>query len=495
MDVMYEKPVLTEDGVAPKASVSTDDLGPKGLLPVDPAAEKKVVRKCDLHVMPMISLLYMLAFVDRINIGNARIQGLEKSLHMQGNNYNIALFVFFIPYILFEVPSNIILRKVAPSTWLSFIMLCWGIVTTCMGLTKSYAGLVVCRFLLGFFEAGFVPGCIYLISMYYKRYELQWRVNLFFCASILSGAFGGLLAYALANMSGIGGYEGWRWIFIIEGLITVLVACLAKFFVVDWPETSKFLNHDERQILLLRLREDVAEARMDRLDKKATRRVFSDWKIYVGTIMYFGVVNTGYSTSFFTPTILQQLGWTAIRAQVYSIPIYITSAVITLFTAFCTDRLRHRYTFTIIGVCVATVGYVILLAQKTVPVGARYMAVYFITVGGYITQPVTLAWLSNTMGGHYKRSISSALQIGLGNCGGIVASNIYITTQAPTYPVGFGVSLGLLWLCGLACTVFVIGLRLENKKRDRGERDDRFALPKDELENLGDDHPSFRYGY
>ncbi|MCJ1418312.1 hypothetical protein MMC32_004659 [Xylographa parallela] len=158
MDVMYEKPVLTEDGVAPKVSVSTDDLGPKGLLPMDPEAEKRVVRKCDLHVMPMISLLYMLAFVDRINIGNARIQGLEKSLNMQGNNYNIALFVFFIPYILFEVPSNIILRKVAPSTWLSFIMLCWGIVTTCMGLTKSYAGLVVCRFLLGFFEAGFVPG-------------------------------------------------------------------------------------------------------------------------------------------------------------------------------------------------------------------------------------------------------------------------------------------------------------------------------------------------
>ena len=174
MDVMDEKPVLTENGVTPKASVSTEDFGHKGLLPIDPEEEKKVLWKCDLHVMPMISLLYMLAFVDRINIGNARIQGLEKDLSMEGNNYNIALFVFFIPYILFEVPSNIILRKVAPSTWLSFIMFCWGkleqnytqlwlrlrlgIVTTCMGLTKSYAGLVICRFLLGFFEAGFVPG-------------------------------------------------------------------------------------------------------------------------------------------------------------------------------------------------------------------------------------------------------------------------------------------------------------------------------------------------
>ena len=148
-----------------------------------------------------------------------------------------------------------------------------------------------------------------------------------------------------------------------------------------------------------------------------------------------------------------------------------------------------------LGVVVATIGYAILLAQKSVAVNVRYFAVYLITTGGYITQPVTLAWLSNNMGGHYKRSVSSAVQIGLGNVGGIVASNIYITGQAPTYPVGFGVSLGMLWLCGIACTAFLLGLWLENRKRDRGERDERFGLPTEELENLGDGHPNFRFGY
>ena len=211
--------------------------------------------------------------------------------------------------------------------------------------------------------------------------------------------------------------------------------------------------------------------------------------------MYFGIVNTGYSTSFFTPTILKQLGWTSIRAQILTIPVYLVAGVTTLIIAVFTDHLRHRYSFAMLGVIVATVGYVILLAQSGVSVSARYLAVYLITTGGYITQPITLAWLSNNMGGHYKRSISSALQIGLGNAGGIVASNIYITNQAPTYPVGFGVSLGLLWLSGLACTAFIIGLWYENRKRDRGERADRYELPEDELENLGDDHPQFRYGY
>lgn len=205
-------------------------------LPVDPKEDRKLVRKLDRHVLPMITILYMLAFVDRINIGNARIQGLENDLGMVGNDYNVALFVFFIPYILFEVPSNLLLKKIKPSSWLSFIMFAWGeltlrpsmrlqlnpdigVVTVCQGVVRSYAGLVVCRFFLGLFEAGFVPGrfrafapqdktdatgCFYLISMYYKRYELQWRFNLFFCGSIISGAWAGVSRQSLK----LGKHEG-----------------------------------------------------------------------------------------------------------------------------------------------------------------------------------------------------------------------------------------------------------------------------------------------
>lgn len=211
--------------------------------------------------------------------------------------------------------------------------------------------------------------------------------------------------------------------------------------------------------------------------------------------MYLGVVNTGYSTSFFTPTILKQLGWTAIRAQVMSIPIYIVATVAALTTAICTDLLKHRFAFTIIGCVVATIGYIILLNQHRVSVAGRYVAIYLITTGGYITQPITIVWLNNNMGGHYKRAVAAGMQIGLGNAGGLIASNIYITNQAPTYPVGFGVSLGLIWLCGLCCTIFFLILVWENKQRKLGKRDHRLQLPEDEQRNLGDDHPSFRFTY
>lgn len=144
------------------------------------------------------------------------------------------------------------------------------------------------------------------------------------------------------------------------------------------------------------------------------------------------------------------------------------------------------------GVLVATVGYAILLAQQRVSAGVRYFALFLVVSGGYITQPVTLAWLSNNVSGHYKRSVASAMQVGFGNCGGIVASNIYLQSELPLYRTGYGTSLALVWVCGLTCTVMFFGVLRENKKRDRGERDWRLQEA-DDLDNMGDDHPAWRF--
>jgi hypothetical protein len=246
---------------------------------------------------------------------------------------------------------------------------------------------------------------------------------------------------------------------------------------------------------------------MDILNHRSAKRIFTDWKIWHGVFMYMGIVNTGYATSFFIPTIIQEMGYTAAMSQVRSIPIFIITAVAALLVAWSTDRMKYRYAFTIAGVVVGGIGYVILLNQRGVSVGVKYMACFFITTGGYMTQPVTWVWLNNVrlplspspsfantnqiMGGHYKRAIATALQIGLGNAGGIVASNVFITKQAPFYRTGYGTSLAMLLMCGAMCTVFFFGLKAENKKRSTGGRDYRFESG--ELENMGDDHPEFRF--
>lgn len=140
---------------------------------------------------------------------------MTKDLNLTGNDYNVALLSFFVTYIIFEVPSNLIIKRARPSIYLSSIMSLWGIATMAQGLVKNLRSLIALRLLIGIFEAGLFPGCLYLISSWYRRYELQWRFNLFFSASILAGGFGGLLAYAIAHMAGVGGYNGWSWIFIL----------------------------------------------------------------------------------------------------------------------------------------------------------------------------------------------------------------------------------------------------------------------------------------
>lgn len=220
------------------------------------------------------------------------------------------------PYVLAGTDIYRLGENAKLSNRIAIIMTLWGITTIGQGLVRTNGGLQAMRFLLGLFEAGFFPGCqhfpyplhayhhstnmppgVYLISMYYKRYELQWRLSIFFTGSILAGAFSGLLAYAIAKMDGIAGYGGWRWIFIIEGIFTTVVGVAAKWFVPDWPETAKFLNAEEKELLIARLTADVADAKMNRLDRRAVGRILGDWKIYVGTAMYFGIVNTGYATS------------------------------------------------------------------------------------------------------------------------------------------------------------------------------------------------------
>lgn len=381
--------------------------------------EKKLLLKTDLHVVPILFLLFLCAFIDRINIGNARIQGLEPDLNMTGNDYNVALFTFFILYILLEVPCNILLKKMRPSIFIPTIILLWGVVTVCQGTTQSFGGLVACRVIIGGLEAGFFPGCVYLISMFYRRHELQWRMNLFFSASIIAGAFSGLLAYAIAHMAGIGGYGGWRWIFILEGIATVFIAIASYWLVPDWPETAKFYTDEERAYWIRRLALDTEDTSMSHWDKRTAKRVFGDVKIWLGTIMYLGIVTTGYAGSFFTPTILKQLGWTSIRAQVMSIPIFICATVLALTAAMLSDKVKHRFGFIIAGCLVATVGYSILLAMHEVAVGVRYFAVFMVVGGGYIAQPIVLVWLSNNLGGHYKRGVGAAVQVGLGNIGGM----------------------------------------------------------------------------
>ncbi|KAL6244531.1 hypothetical protein RBB50_008773 [Rhinocladiella similis] len=459
------------------------------------AAQKRLMRKIDLRLIPMLFVLFLLAFIDRVNIGNAKVLGIEKELGLHGNQFNIALFIFFLPFVVLEVPANLILRHVKPQLWLGLNIFLWGIVTIGQGFCKSFGSLIACRVLLGVFEAGFYPGCIYVISMYYRRHQMQFRVNIFFSASILAGAFSGLLAYGISFMHGVAGHSGWRWIFILEGTVTSIMALVSLFVLPDWPEKASFLTSEERTYLLHRLAVDAAAATMNVWTKKTAHLIFGDVKIYLGALMYMGIATTSYSTSFFAPTVIHQLGYSAVNAQLMAVPVFVVAAVISISVGFMADHIKHRFGFIMLGCFVATVGYAIMLSQHTVSVGARYFALFAIAAGGFISQPIAIVWLSNNLAGHYKRAVGSAVQIGLGNASGLIASNIFLPAEAPEYPAGYGTSFGLVWLCGISAIAMLALLYRENHKRDKGERDYRLELSQEEVQNMGDHHPAFRFTY
>ncbi|KAL2363982.1 hypothetical protein RJZ56_003103 [Blastomyces dermatitidis] len=465
---------------------------------LDPKAEQRLLWKFDLHIVPILFIVYFCAFMDRINVGKALIEGLIEELNMNiTSDIRLALLIFFVPYIILEVPSNILLKRVAPSTWITILTFFFGLVTVCQGFVKCPKGLTVCRFLLGVFEAGLLPGnkyhhmdvnpapsdvgedglgFSYLMSTYYKRHEFQKRFAVLFTSGMVAGAVGGLLAFSFAKFDGVGGYSGWRCIFIVEGLMTISLSFLTKFLIVDWPSKASFLSEEERVMVAARLKEDMGSAKMDKLNRESLQIIVKDWKIYMGAFIYFTINTSRYSTALFNPTILNPFGYDASQSQVHSIPIWVASAAATILVGYLSDRMRHRCGFILFGCLFASIGYILLLCQQDVSIRVKHMALFIVNIGVYVAQPVVVVWVSNNLAGHYKRAFGIAFQISVGNIGGLVASNMFAPNAAPLFKAGYGSALALIFVCALLSTVFMLGLERENKKRDSGCRDYRFNL-------------------
>ncbi|UZP40304.1 hypothetical protein NXS19_008120 [Fusarium pseudograminearum] len=236
-----------------------------------PVNEKALLRKLDLRLLPAVGILYLLSFLDRSNVGNARIEGMIDDLHMSGNEYLTGLTLYFIGYVLFEIPCNIILKQTTPRLWLPTLTIAWGIVATLLGIVQNKTGFFIARFFLGVAESGLFPGVVYYFSMWYKRRERQFRISLFFSAASLAGAFGGILAYGIGKMSGIVWENGWRWIFILEGIATVVVAVAAYWFIENYPDTSKSLIKSERSFIHERLHADSDAIRQEKFSWAAVK--------------------------------------------------------------------------------------------------------------------------------------------------------------------------------------------------------------------------------
>jgi MFS family permease len=442
--------------------------------------------KIDLRVVPFLCILYLLAFLDRVNIANARSFGLIKDLGLINTEYNTALTIFFVPYVAFEIPSNVLMKKLKPHVWLSGCMFMFGLVTVCQGLVHNYSGLLATRFFLGFFEvwlplihrqilipskSGMFPGCFYLIGMWYKRSEAQRRYSFFFSSTTLAGAFGGLLASAIGKMDGLRGYHGWRWIFILEGVLTCLVASAFFFFIPSFPEDAKWLTTEERTYVKARLQVDQGRSAAERkITIRDVGRVFKDYKVILGGFMYFGMIVPAYGYAFFSPAIVQSYGYSPIQTQLHSVPPWACAFAFAMIIATCSDFTKHRFVFTIIPILVAIAGFAIMLTVHNNK-HIEYAGLFLIAMGAYSAMPVIVCWFNMNLGGHHRRAVGTAWQVGFGNIGGIIATYAFIQTDAPYYKKGHSICISFLALSAVSCCIYAVAVVSANRKRDRSPVD------------------------
>ncbi|KAJ9629129.1 hypothetical protein H2204_008918 [Knufia peltigerae] len=455
--------------------------------------DKKLMWKVDLWIVPWLSLLYLLSFLDRANIGNARLAGMEEDLEMSGTQYNISLTIFFISYALFEPITNTLLKILTPRIFFTAIILAWGTIMTLMGLVTSYRGLLAARFMLGVAEAGLFPGVTYYLSCWYKSSEIGARTAVFFSAAAIAGSFGGLLAAAISKMDGIGGKPGWAWIFILEGLVTALAGVASWWMVHDWPETARFLTNEDRIRVQRRLILDRQGRTAEDFDKRHIYEALKDWKTYGYMVIYMGCLVPLYAFSLFLPTIVRGMGYKGTHAQLLTVPPYVFAAVVTVSVGFFADRTRWRGYCNMVTATIGAIGFALLLSTSNIHV--QYAGTFLGAAGIYPTIPNTLSWVSNNTEGSLKRAVVLGMVVGWGNLTGMVSSNIYLQSQRPRYWTGHGVVLAFQVLFLLGGSVLMhVALRKENMKRRSGLRNNAHdGLSEEEKWIKGDKRPDFFY--
>ncbi|KAI1657027.1 DNA-repair protein rad2 [Daldinia decipiens] len=478
---MSDSNIKAQDGVAETA--------------IDPTFvvdEKKLLRKLDLHIIPLVMLLYTFSFLDRVNIGNARLYSLEADLGLVGNQFQVAVSIFFVTYLFFEVPSNLVLKPLTPSRYIAFIACGWGIIATCTGFVHSYGALIAVRVILGVVEAGLFPGLNVYLTFFYTKQELALRVGYLFVSAAIAGALGGLLAYGIGEMDGISGYRGWRWIFIIEGLPSIVLGVVAFFFLPNDIDHAYFLTPEEKKLANERhFRHYGSTESALTFSKNDMLAAFKDWKVWMFCLGQFGVDTLLYGYSTFLPTIIRGLGhWSAAEIQLLTIPCYFVGAMTYMGIAFLSDRMQMRGLFTVTFGAVSVVGYGVLLSNSSA--GVHYFGCFLVATGLYVTVGLPLAWLPSNTPRYGKRTTANGMQLTSGNVAGIMASFIYPSADGPRYIVGNAVSLSLVGMAACIFGFMWFWFARENKRRSEGPLAPAHEnLSEDELAELGDESPRY----
>ncbi|KAM0426025.1 hypothetical protein ACHAPT_008656 [Fusarium lateritium] len=429
-------------------------------------------RRVDIRLCVIISLLYTICQIDRQNLSYAVVAGMGNDIDLTGMNYSIIILLFFPTYVLCQPPMTVVARKIGPRLFLSAICLTWGVIMMLFGFMNRWQDLAGLRVLLGLLEAGFFPSCVFLISTWYIRHEVAIRISFFFLVGNVVGGFGGVLAYGLQQMEGLGGYAGWRWIFIIEGIITVVLAVIGYIFIVDFPEdarrTRNFLTSEEIDIMINRVEADRGDAHITNFSIRPYLKNALDWKAWL-LAANFGLTGlVTYAVAYFLPIVMKDgLGFSMAMAQTLNAPCYVFGGILGMVESWLSDKYRLRGPFIMFNCILEIIGLGLLGFHSNNVV--RYVGAYFVVGAGNACMPLTLTYQSNNIVGQWRRAFCSALIVGLGGVGGIIASLVFRGQDKPHYRPGLYTCLVAVALTFLSVSFTTVYFRRKNQLQKKGK--------------------------
>ncbi|KAM5384643.1 hypothetical protein ACJZ2D_001388 [Fusarium nematophilum] len=488
-----ENALETAHDAAERGHAATDEHG-LPLVVFDQKAEARLRRKIDLYIVPTVAIIYLFCFIDRANIGEYVLDA--QDLNLSGYDYNQILSIFYISYIVFEIPSNLACKWIGPGWFLPSLTLCFGIVTVSFAFVSTLEAACGVRFLLGLFEAGMLPGIAYYLSRWYRRNELAFRLSLYIVMSSLAGAFGGLLASAILTLDNFGSTRRWQMIFAIEGIITIFLAIISFFTLTDRPETASWLTQEEKELAIARVKSERVGA-TEVLDRFNSKKVFAGiWNpvtIASALVFLFGNV-TVQGLAFFAPTIVRTIypDKSTVSVQLYTVPPYIIGGFFIVLISFCSWKLGRRNLFLLISAPPIMVGYIIFLS--TASPHARYGATFLIAAGAFNSGALCNAQVSANVVSDTARSSAIATNVMFGNIGGLIASWSFLPTDGPNYHIGNGLNLATSSTMLVTVVLLQIWATADNRKRDREDVNTGLAgLGAEQIENLDWKHPGFRW--
>lgn len=426
--------------------------------------EKRVKRKIDMTVLPLVICSYIFNQFDRTNIGNAHvIKAFNENYGITNNNkWTLALSIFYVGYCLLEMPANILQRHIGANRFFFMSLTGWGIASLSFVYAKGYGGLLVLRVLLGIGEAGYYAGMIYYLSFWYKRHELAMRISLCMTGT-LPGAIGGLLAFGLVRVH-TSVLAGWQFLFLIEAIPTLIMALTILLFLPSFPFTATFLTPRERAIAQARLNRDhKPQSHGGMTGWQGFKAIVADPNAWLFTLIYASF-NVGVATvSYFLPTLIKGLGFSSINAQGMTVAPYAVGWFMVFFQAWHSDRTRDRGWHIMLSCGLSIIGYIILATSVHKSVGAAYFALFLVVGGNYSLFPLVMSWAANTFSPTSKRGVGTAFIVSISNCISIASPQIYFDPE-DSFRKGHAISAACLFLSFMAAFTLRTRLSLKNKR-------------------------------